>query len=157
MARGMRVSWEQIDEIFAPTLKDISRNTLFTKNSPQLWLLSLYVLVTSSLTLILTIKIKLNTNKSNISFILKQYSFKFMKKCAQDLVRMFHAQPFNSFSCTYFKESTLGAEHAFFKIVRFAQTKIFSPRLASQFFAKKISLSLCFAIWYLEPWLRAPN
>jgi hypothetical protein len=28
---------------------------------------------------------------------------------------MFHAQPFNSFSCTYFKESTLGAEHAFFK------------------------------------------
>ena len=28
-------------------------------------------------------------------------------------LRMFHAQPFNSFSCTYLKESTLGAEHAF--------------------------------------------
>ena len=90
-------------EIFAPTLKNDSRNTLFPKNSPRLWILSLYVLVTSSLTLILTIEIKLNTKKSKIAFILRQYSLKFIKKCAQDLVSYFwekHTKDSKDFACS---------------------------------------------------------
>jgi len=44
-------------ENFAPTLRHNSRNTYFPKNSPWLWILSLYDLVARSLTFILTIEI----------------------------------------------------------------------------------------------------